>query len=164
MNFLTTPPEMIHQNANMDEEQVEIAADFVEELVSLGVLRLPKDAQDIVLNAPFSVVTKPGQPGQWRCTADMLWGGQNQCVGSDPVYLPRAEHILDQMYTDGWSAVLDLSKYFYNFPTHPDDRPYLGTLHPISQILLEYWGLPMGSGNRGMPGGSRIHATDPGSI
>jgi hypothetical protein len=147
MNFLTPPPEMIHQNANMDEKQLKIGADFVDELVSLGVLRLPKDAQDIVLNAPLFVVTKPGEPGQCWCIADMLQGGQNQCVGSDPVYLPPAEHILDQMYTDGWSAVLNLSKYFYNFSTHPDDRPYLGTLHPILQILLEYWGLPMGSGN-----------------
>lgn len=32
-----------------------------------------------------------------------------------------------------WSVVLDLSKYFHNFPTHPDDRAYLGTVHPITQ-------------------------------
>jgi hypothetical protein len=121
MNFLKTLPEMIHQNANMDEEQLQISANFVDELVSLGVLRLPKDVRDIVLNAPLFVVPKPGQLGQWQCIADMLRGGQNQCVRSDPVYLPCAEHILDQMYTDGWSAVLDLSKYFHNFPTHPDD-------------------------------------------
>jgi hypothetical protein len=46
MNFLTTPPQMIHQSTNMDEEQLKISADFVDDLVSLGVLRLPKDTQD----------------------------------------------------------------------------------------------------------------------
>ena len=78
--------------------------------------------------------------------ADMLRGDQNECIAGDPVFLPRISHILDQLYSKGYSAVVDASKYFYQFPTHPDDRPYLGLKHPITQILLEYAGLPMGGG------------------
>jgi hypothetical protein len=51
------------------------------------------------------------------------------------------------MYTGGFSAVVDASKFFYQFPTHPDDQPYLGLLHPVTGILYYYGGLPMGGGN-----------------
>ena len=72
-------------------------------------------------------------------------GGQNNCIGSDPVLLPRANHILEEMYTGGYSAVVDMSKYFYNIPAHPDDHPFLGLVHPITGALYTYFGLPMGS-------------------
>ena len=74
-------------------------------------------------------------------------GGQNDCIGADPCFLPRTSHILEEMYTGGFSAVFDLSKYFHNYPTHKDDRPYLGLIHPITGVLYSYFGLPMGSAN-----------------
>ena len=61
--------------------------------------------------------------------------------------MPRIAHIIDQMYTEGYSAVVDLSKFFYNFPTHTDNRPDLGLLHPRTKELLAYYGLAMGAGN-----------------
>lgn len=39
MNFLTTPPIGLLPNGTMDEEQVAIAGEFVDELLSLKVLR-----------------------------------------------------------------------------------------------------------------------------
>jgi hypothetical protein len=51
------------------------------------------------------------------------------------------------MYSGGYSAVVDASKYFYQFCTHPDDRPYLGLMHPVTHVLYEYLGLPMGGAN-----------------
>ena len=77
----------------------------------------------------------------------MKKGGQNECIGPDPWFLPRTGHILEEMYTGGYSAVVDLSKYFHNFPTHKDDRPYLGLIHPITGVLYSYFGLQMGSAN-----------------
>ena len=77
----------------------------------------------------------------------MKTGGQNDCIGADPCFLPRTGHILEELYAGGFSAVVDLSKYFHNFPTHVDDRPYLGLLHPVTKILYAYFGLPMGSSN-----------------
>ena len=77
----------------------------------------------------------------------MKKGGQNECIGSDPVFLPRTGHILEEMYAGGYSAVVDMSKYFYNIPTNPDDHPFLGLMHPITGILYAYFGLPMGSSN-----------------
>ena len=77
----------------------------------------------------------------------MKKGGQNDCIGADPCFLPRTSHILEEMYTGGFSAVVDLSKYFHNYPTHKDDRPYLGLIHPITGVLYSYFGLPMGSAN-----------------
>jgi hypothetical protein len=147
MNFLQEPEPMIHDNAAMDPEQTRVAAEFVEELLDLGVVQTPREGRIVLTTAPLFVVPKEGQEGQWRVIADMLRGGQNECIAGDPVFLPRISHILDQMYLGGYSAVVDASKYFYQFPTHPDDRPYLGLKHPITGVLLEYAGLPMGGAN-----------------
>ena len=68
-------------------------------------------------------------------------------MGNGRVFLPRMAHILDQMYTGGYSAMVDASKFFYQFPTHPDNRPYLGLLHPVTKEIYEYLGLPMGVAN-----------------
>jgi hypothetical protein len=76
----------------------------------------------------------------------MLKGGQNMCIGNDPTVLPRISHILDLMYEGGYSAVVDASKFFYQFKTHPDDRKYLGLVHPITGVTYAYCGLPMGAG------------------
>jgi hypothetical protein len=146
-NFLKTPLHHIQPNAPMDADMTQAAAEFVDELLSLGVVRDIEKGRSILSNAPLFVVPKEGQEGEWRVIADMLRGGQNECTGQDPVFMPRISHILDQMYTNGYSAVVDLSKFFYNFPTHAEDRPYLGLLHPISGKLYCYYGLPMGAGN-----------------
>lgn len=144
MNFLVQPEAKDNPNAPMDQEQLDVAAAFVDELLALGVLLTAEDGLEILLNAPLFVVPKEGQEGEWRVIADMLRGGQNSCMGSDPVFLPRQGHILDQMYQGGYSAVVDASKFFYQFNTHPDDRPYLGLKHPITGVLYAYGGLPMG--------------------
>jgi hypothetical protein len=80
-------------------------------------------------------VPEESQKGQWLVIVDMLKGGQNECVGQDPVFLPRLSHMLDQMYTSAYSAIMDLSKFFSNFLTHAEDWPYLGLLHPITEVL-----------------------------
>jgi hypothetical protein len=144
MNFLQAPEPMIHDNAAMDIEQTQVAGEFVEELSDLGVVKTPSEGRSIITTSPLFVVPEEGQEGQWRVISDMLRGGQNNCIAGDPVFLPRISHILDQMCSDGYSAVVDASKYFYQFPTHPDNRPYLGLKHPITGVLLEYAGLPMG--------------------
>ena len=146
MNFLQTPPSELKPNAVLNDEQLAVAAAFVDELLALKVLALLDDGDaDILLNAPLFVVAKEGQPGEWRVIADMLRGGQNMCIGTYPTVLPRISHILDLMYEGGYSAVVDASKFFYQFKTHPDDRKYLGLLHPVTNVLYAYCGLPMGS-------------------
>ena len=125
MNFLTEPPHLISPNSAMTSEQEDVAEAFLQELVVLGVF-LEVDADFVVVNAPMFCLPKPGQPGEWRILADMKRGGQNACVGADPTVFPRSLFILDQMYNGGWSWVVDMSKYFYNFPTHPAERRYLG--------------------------------------
>ena len=99
----------------------------------------------MLANSPLFVVEKPGRPGQWRVIADMKQGGQNACIDSNPVLLSRANHILEEIYTGGYSAVVDMSKYFYNIQINPDDHPFLGLLHPITGALYTYFGLPMRS-------------------
>jgi hypothetical protein len=105
----------------------------------------PPSVLETLLNAPLFVVPKDeGQEGEWQVIANMLRGRQNSCMGSHPVFLPQLGHILDQMYQGGYSAVVDASKFFYQFSTHPNDRPYLGLKHPITGVLYAYGGLPMG--------------------
>ena len=71
--------------------------------------------------APLFIVTKDGQPGQWRVIANMRDGGQNEHMAPDPIYLNRTSHVLEHMYDNGYMAVVDASKFFYQFATHPDD-------------------------------------------
>ena len=146
MNFLVRPEAVIHENSPMDRDQLKVAQEFVEELVGLGTLVLDEDGV-VQATAPLFCIPKEGQPGQWRVIADMLRGGQNGAIGNDPVFLPRLLHILGDLYEGGYSAVVDASKFFYQFRTHPDDQPYLGIKHPITGELYSYHGLPMGSGN-----------------
>jgi hypothetical protein len=119
MNFLSEPSKGVTQNAPMTEEQMEITAEFINELWSLGVFALIPEGQEMRATAPLFTVPKAGQPGQWRVIADMKNGGQNDHIGKDPVHLPRAEGILEWLYTGGWSAIADASKFFHNFSTHP---------------------------------------------
>jgi hypothetical protein len=128
----------------MDAEQLDVAAAFVDELEALGIVLQPKDGEELLSNAPLFTDEKKGQEGQWRVIADMLRGGQNECIGADPVVPPRQAHILDLMYAGGYSAVVDASKFFHQLATHPDDRPHLGLKHPITGVLYHYRGLPMG--------------------
>lgn len=147
MNFLKEPTACIHDNAPMDPEQVNVAAAFVDELLELKVIRPMDDDKEVLTTAPLFTVPKEGQEGEWRVIADMLRGGQNECIAPDPCVLPRQSHIIDLMYEGGYSAVVDASKFFHQFPTHPEDRPYLGVKHPITGELYAYRGLPMGGGS-----------------
>ena len=145
MNFLKEPPIGLTKNANMDPEQLVIAAEFADELLALGIIeRAPLD-DPILANCPLFIVIKPFQPGQWRSIADCKKGGQNTTMGPGPVYLPQAHIILQQLYSGGWSAVIDASKYFYNFPTVVSERKYLGLIHPLTGEHYRYAGLPMGA-------------------
>ena len=75
MNFLTTPPKGLRPNADMDEEQQVVAGMFVIKLVELGICGWAPGDCPVHLNAPLFVVSKEGQPGEWRVIADMLRGG-----------------------------------------------------------------------------------------
>jgi hypothetical protein len=116
MNFIHTPAAGTTPNSELTPEQVTIAEDFVDELVSLGVL-IPVQPDEMISNGPIFCLPKPGQPGQWRVLSDMRRGGQNAAVGADPTAFPKSGAIVDQLYTGGYSAVVDASKFFYNFPT-----------------------------------------------
>lgn len=80
----------------------------------------------------------------------MKKGGQNLHIGNNPVHMGRPQDILLKLCEGGWSAVIDASKCFYNFPTQLSDRPFLGCIHPRTQEHLWCTGLPMGSSS--LPG------------
>ena len=147
MNFLKPPDSVIHKNGTMDPEQQRVAGEFIDELVALQVIGPPPAGMKILATTPLFAVPKAGQPNQWRMIADMLRGGQNQASANDPVYLNRPLHILEQMYENGWSAVVDASKFFYQFRTRREDWPYLGLVHPVTGELLCWKALPMGAAN-----------------
>jgi len=147
MNFLKEPRTGLTPDAKMTAEQREIAGEFVDELIAMGIIRLAPDDDPIKANCPLFCVPKPGQPGQWRVIADCKKGGQNEAMGADPVYLPQAHQILRQMYTGGWTAVVDASKFFYQFKTVLSERKFLGLVHPVTGAHYHYCGLPMGTGS-----------------
>ena len=145
MRFLIDPGEELVPNPPLTPEQIEVVCTFVDELQELGVLR--PATRPLKRVCPIFVVPKPGQPGQWRCIADMKRGGQNGCCGLDPIYLPSSRDILPHLYHGGWSAIADASKHFHNFSTLPEERHLIGIIHPGTGEHLWYVGLPMGSVN-----------------
>jgi hypothetical protein len=146
MNFLRDPIPLIQPNLPMTPEQLEIAEEFIEELVDLGVL-LEVDIECIKTNAPTFCLPKRGQPGQWQVLANMKKGRQNEAIASDPTVFPKTAYILDQMYQGGYSCVIDASKYFYNFPMVPTERCYIGVISSKTGKAYVYAGLAMGAGN-----------------
>jgi hypothetical protein len=148
MNFLKEPTRHVLPNANLTLEQQIIPGDFADELVTLGVLLPETNTEKVVSNAPLFCLPKAGQPGQWRILADMKLGRQNEVIGSDPTIFSRSDVILmSQLFSGGYSTVVDASKFFYQFATRPAERKYLGLIHPIRMRCYFYHGLPMGSGN-----------------
>ncbi len=153
MNFFREPPPGILPNMKMDEEQLQLAEKFIEQLSSLGVLGdAIKDGVEIRNNFPLFLVPKAGQPGEWRCIADGKAGGQNACCISDPCLMTAPDHILPYMYRDGYTAVADMSKYFHCFTTVMGEWIYFGLIHPRTGEVLYYKRLPMGTCNS--PAGS----------
>jgi hypothetical protein len=61
--------------------------------------------------------------------------------------MSHPDDILPFLYPEGYSAVVDASKYFHMFPTRKDERKYLGIVHPITDETLCYLRLPMGTRN-----------------
>jgi hypothetical protein len=146
MNFLRNPEAKVTSNADLTEAQIVIAEELVKELVALGVLIKVKPGE-MVTNGLLFCLPKPGQPGQWRILSDMRRGGQNSVVGSDPTVFLKSGAILDQLYYGGYFAAVNASKFFYHFPTRPEERKFLGCIHPRTDEHFVYAGLPMEAGN-----------------
>ena len=153
MNFLRSPKPGFIPNQEMDAIQLGLAVDFVEDLIRLGVVKRASDHGIVVLNNfPLFLVPKLGQPGQYRCIADGKRGGQNDCCVPDPCIMTSPDHIIPSLYRNGWSVVLDMSKYFHTFVNCHDELPYLGLLYPGTNEPFVYDRLAMGTCNS--PGGS----------
>jgi hypothetical protein len=100
MNFLITPGGALQPNAPMKEEEREVACKFVDKLIRLRVL--VSASEELKGNCPLFCAEKPHKPGAFRCIANAKTGGQNACMGTDPVYLVRSEDILLHLYEGGW--------------------------------------------------------------
>jgi hypothetical protein len=146
MNFLQAPPNITPIPRPWTEEEQQVRVAFINELIGLGVLKLALPGT-IRAVAPMFDVEKAGQPGQRRVIADFKKGGQNSVMSKDPVFLPQASQILPRLYHGGYSAVVDASKFFYQFKTRADEQIYMGLQHPITNNMYQYTGLPMGSAN-----------------
>jgi hypothetical protein len=142
MNFMVTPKGEIKANSEFNEAELAVAIKFFDELIALKVL-IPA-TEPLKANCPLFCVEKPHEAGAYRCIADAKLGGQNQCMAKDPVYLSRADDILPRLYSGGFSAVADASKHFHNFKTRPDERHYLGCIHPGDGSEWIYAGSPWG--------------------
>jgi hypothetical protein len=135
MYFLKEPSRVIHPNSPMDDDARAKAADFLDELIDLGIAHRADPHNPVWATIPVFTLVKLYQPGQIRIIADALAGGQNECCARDPVYLNRPGHILERLYEGGYTAVVDASKFFYQFLTRKEDQRYLGIVHPWDETL-----------------------------
>jgi hypothetical protein len=160
MNFLSKPIPLIQPNSVMTDEQLNISEDFImEELVLLGVL-IEVDSVYLKTNAPTFCLPKPDQPGQWRMLINTKKGRQNEAMGADPTVFPKTLPILDQLYWRGYTVVINALKYFYNFPTVPTERCYLGVMSTKTNKAYAYAGLALG-GHQNLPVHCRTHGSRP---
>ena len=151
MNFMESPvPEKI-PNSKMDTELLAAAIVFVDELISLKVL-IPYPDELILNTFPLFLVPKPYQAGQYRTIADGKSGGQNDVCVADPCHMTSPDHILPYLYRNGFSATLDLSKYFHMFLTKPEEHKYMGITHPGTGAMHVFRTFAMGT--RNSPGAS----------
>jgi hypothetical protein len=104
---METPVPVLEETGKMKESHLVIAVAFVTELISLGVLALVPHAVILMNICPLFIVSKPGQPDQWICIADMNRGHQNQSCAADPVHMTCPAEILPRMYPRGSSSVID---------------------------------------------------------
>jgi hypothetical protein len=61
VNFLVPPPPNIHDNAIVDAKQLLVAAEYVDELLDLGIVGTLADGKEILTTAPLFVVPKEEQ-------------------------------------------------------------------------------------------------------
>ena len=149
MNFMIDPKAGLVDNSDMEGDQKRTAIEFMDELISLGVL-VPTTKEFLSNNFPLFLVDKPDRPGQYRCIADGKAGGQNDVCLGDPMHLLQPQDILPRLYPKGYSAVIDASKYFHMFKTKEDEWKYMGVQHPGTEEWFFYATLPMGT--RASPG------------
>jgi hypothetical protein len=76
MNFKKTPKEQSHPPQQFTTEELTTFDEFVDELVTLGVLK-QVPTQHVQVTAPIFFIPKTGQPGQYRVIANFKTGGQN---------------------------------------------------------------------------------------
>ena len=152
MNLMTKPLPGIVPNQDLEGKELEVATEFVNELISLKVL-IPPPLHCVVVNTfPLFLLEKSGQPGQFRTIADGKKGGQNDACVADPCHMTSPDHILPYLCKNGVSSTLDLSKYFHMFLTDPAEHKYMGLIHPKTRDQYVYRTLPMGT--RNSPGAS----------
>ena len=153
MNFMKVPPPGLVANQDLDPIQLRLAIDFVEELIGLGIVKRAASEGVVILNnLPLFLLPKPGQPNEYRCIADGKRGGQNDNCVPDPCMMTSPDHILPHLYRQGFSATVDMSKYFHTFRNRQDERQYLGLLFPGTDEACFYDHFAMGTCNS--PGGS----------
>lgn len=66
LNFLSVPGRDLVDNAPLDAEKQATAVQFVEEIISLGVLLPLPDGVALKANGPLFLVENMGQPGEWQ--------------------------------------------------------------------------------------------------
>ncbi len=105
-------------NSHMTPKECATAEEFVDELISLGVLKGVPHGDSLSTNCPLFLVTKPRQPDQYWCITNMKKGSQNAgCVG-DPVQMTSPHQVILPLLNEGgFSASLDLAKFFHMFLT-----------------------------------------------
>ena len=146
MHFVGDPPPQDQVTPrNLSAKEKNAMCEYVDELISLGVLVHGKGTS---IGRLFTV-EKPeldtnGEP-LLRVISDLRAGGQNAYMRPEPTHLQKSDDVLPHLFAGGWSMKVDGSKWFYNFPTREEERKFLGAIHPGSGEQYVYRGLPMGA-------------------
>ena len=80
MNFLVTPSGELELNSLTDELDIQVAGQFVDQLMDLGVLLLAEGP--LLANCPLFCVDKALQPGEKGCITDCKRGGTEPLHGA----------------------------------------------------------------------------------
>ena len=131
MNFMSAPTGPLEENSSKTPDGMNVAAAFTDEILDLGVIAPVPAGMKLEAVGLIFCLKKLSQDEQWRLLTDMKRGDQNEHIASEPVHFFRPHDIRGRLYTGGWSAVIDASKYFHNFKTREDKLGFFGCIHPI---------------------------------
>ena len=146
MNFIHPPLLGTLLNQEFIGPAFKGAIKFKEGLISLAVQRKANAQDDVQNNLSLFLIQKPSQLDEFRSIVDGKVGG-NEIYMANPCHMISPGKMISFIYTYGWSANLDIAKYFHIFLNLPAEHKYLRVTYLGNKEMYAYDRFLMGTHN-----------------
>jgi hypothetical protein len=131
----SSPPKMSTHNHPRGDQNLERAADILQDYQNSGSVRLVNPTESCHL-IPWFLISKPEEGGgvKWRLISDCR--ELNQFFTPKPFKLDHLQQILPNLQQGSWGAKIDLKDAYFHVPVHTDLKPFLR--HQVGNQIWEY--------------------------